>query len=1090
MAWIELGAATNFSFLTGASHPDEMVIGAARADYDAIAIADRNTVAGVVRAHVAAREAKLRTLVGSRIVTTSGFTAIALPQDRAAWGRLTRLLTLGNRRAKKGECHFSLADLIDQMAGFTLIVLAPEDAGDEAFRAELEAFVAAGRSMVPAPLVSLGMDRRFDGRDLERLTRLESLAAALAIPAVAIGNPLMHSPERRPLADVLACIREKKVIDTAGTLLAAHAERRLKPADEMCRLFRGFEHAVEAQNNIAASVRFSLDELRYEYPEEVVTEGEDAATSLRRIALEGAAERYDGAIPPSVMAALEHEFALLAELRYEKYFLTVYDIVRFARSRGIVCQGRGSAANSVVCYCMGITAVDPTRIDLLFERFVSPERREPPDIDVDFEHERREEVIQYIYDRYGRHRAGIAATVISYRGRSAVREVGKAMGLSGDTIDALARTLWGWSTGGPQDDHVRNELGLDPSNPRLRMVLDLTRELIGFPRHLSQHVGGFVITRGPLDELVPIGNAAMPDRTFVEWDKDDLDALGILKIDVLALGMLTCVAGALKMIGEHYDRPMGLADIPPEDPQVYDMICASDTIGVFQIESRAQMQMLPRLRPRSFYDLVIEVAIVRPGPIQGDMVHPYLRRRRGEEPVSFPSRALEVVLGKTLGVPLFQEQAMRIAIVAAGFSPSEADRLRRAMATFRKVGIIHEFGMRLVDGMVANGYEKSFAERCFKQIEGFGEYGFPESHAASFALIVYVSAWIKHHYPDVFLAAILNAQPMGFYAPAQLVRDAKDHGVIVLPPDVNASEWDCTLARVEGPASAGRPFAVRLGLRQISGFPEAAAARISGARHAGGAFRDIEDLKVRAGLSTAILARLADADALGGLKLSRREAGWAARAVRTDTLPLFAGLSEHGPEPQIALPAMPKSEEVVHDYMALRLSLKAHPMSFLRGKDGMGHALGLGSLSGVSNGRSVKIAGLVLVRQRPGTASGVIFMTLEDETGTANVIVWPKVFERFRPQVLTGKVLEIHGRVQREGAVIHVIADRIVNRSGFLAALADADDGVILAGFEGAEARADEVRGGRDDPRQKEIADKSARIERANAILPASRDFH
>jgi error-prone DNA polymerase len=1101
MEWLELAGCTNFSFLRGASHPDEMVLAAKAAGHAGLAVADHNTVAGVVRAHVAAREAGLRLMPGSRLVLRDGLTLVALPHDRPAWGRLTTLLSLGNRRAPKGECHLDAADLVTAAQGLTLIALAPDDHADADFVRGLGQLAGSlDRSLSP---LALGLDRRFAGADLARLAGLDTLARELSLPAVAVGNPLMHAADRRALADVLTCIREGTTLDAAGRQVAAHAERHIKPVAEMVRLFRGFEHAIRAQQDLAAPLRFDLAELAYEYPEEVVTPGETSAQTLRRLALEGAARRHPEGLPEPVRAMLEHELGLIAQMDYEKYFLTVHDIVRFARSRGILCQGRGSAANSVVCWCLGITAVDPTRIDLLFERFVSPERREPPDIDVDFEHERREEVIQYIYTRYGRERAAIAATVITYRGRSAVRDVGKAIGLSADTVDALVRTLWGWSSGGPQDTHVRDELGLDPDAPRLRLTLELTRTLIGFPRHLSQHVGGFVITRSPLEAVVPIGNAAMPDRTFVEWDKDDLDALGILKIDVLALGMLTCVSRALELIGRHHGRPMGLADIPPEDPRVYDMICAADTMGVFQIESRAQMQMLPRLQPRTFYDLVIEVAIVRPGPIQGDMVHPYLRRRRGEEPVEFPSEELRAVLGKTLGVPLFQEQAMRIAIVAAGFSPAEADRLRRAMATFRKVGIIHQFGLRLVDGMVARGYDRDFAERCFRQIEGFGEYGFPESHAASFALIVYASCWLKHHYPDAFLAAILNAQPMGFYAPAQLVRDARDHGVTVREADVNHSDWDCTLE--PDPAPGSRWHAVRLGLRQITGFPEAAAARIAAGR-AGGPYRDLEDLMRRARLTPALVHRLADADAVRSLTLDRRAAGWAARRLVQEELPLFAhaarrtdrperttGASEYGPEPDFTLPQMGLAEHVAHDYATLRLSLKAHPMAFLRTPETLGGALALEGLKTIQGGRRVAVAGLVLVRQRPGTASGVIFMTLEDETGTANIIVWPKVFERFRPVVLGGRVLEVHGRVQREGMVVHVIAERLVDRSGFLGHLLDEGSdplGAIEAGFEGARARADEVARGGQDPRARSEQKAQERSVRARVLLPPSRDFH
>ncbi|MFZ4120549.1 MAG: error-prone DNA polymerase [Caulobacterales bacterium] len=1098
----ELAAATNFSFLRGASHPDEMVLSAKALGLSALGVADRNTLSGVVRAHKCAKEVGLSLLIGARLVTQCGLTAIAYPKDRAAYGQLCRLLTLGNRRAPKGQCWLEVEDLIAHGAGMVWVLFPPD-------------FTACGpdplagwggerlvRGLAAPGSMFLALRRCFGSDDLEDMHRVRTLSRALGVRLLATADPLYHTPERRALADVVCCIREHTTIDQAGFLLAANAERHLHAPQEMARLFAGFEEAIEAQAEVLAQVRFCLDELAYEYPYEITAPGETAMETLRRKTEEGARGRYPSGVPGAVRAALDHEYELIEHLDYAKYFLTVHDIVAFARGQGILCQGRGSAANSVVCYCLGVTAVDPIKVDLLFERFVSPERKEPPDIDVDFEHERREEVIQYIYEKFGRHRAGIAATVICYRGRSAIREVGKAMGLSGDVIEALSRTLWGWSDGGPRDDHVRGELGLDPDAARLRLALDLTRALIGFPRHLSQHVGGFVITRGPLEELCPIGNAAMADRTFIEWDKDDIDTLGILKIDVLALGMLTAVARAFSMIESRYGRALSLADVPPEDPSVYDMICEADTVGVFQIESRAQMSMLPRLKPRAFYDLVIEVAIVRPGPIQGDMVHPYLRRREGREPVRFPSKALEKVLGKTLGVPLFQEQAMRIAIVAAGFTPAEADKLRRAMATFRKVGIIHQFGTKLVEGMVANGYERDFAERCFKQIEGFGEYGFPESHAASFALIVYVSAWLKKHYPEVFCAALLNAQPMGFYAPAQLVRDARQHGVEVLAVDVNWSDWDTEL---EGEAPiqdsmktdelalpeacggrAHRALPVRLGLRQITGFSEADAAKILAARAAGGKFQSVEDLRRRARLSPAVLAKLAHADAFRSIGLDRRAALWDAKAQCADDTPLFRALSDFGPEEDPHLPVMALCEHVAHDYARVKLSLKAHPMAFFRESFAAQGSVRSDHLATAANGRRLEIAGLVLVRQRPGSAKGVIFMTLEDEVGVANVIVWPKAFERFRPVVLGGRLISVFGKLQREGKVIHVIADRIVNHSHLLADLSDGAADLSLAGL----ARADEARNPREDPRQAALMREHMQAERAAKILPASRDFH
>jgi len=1101
----ELAAASNFSFLRGASHPDEMVLQAKALGLAAIGIADRNTCAGLVRAHAAAKEAGIRFLPGVRLVAEEGLEAIAYPQDRAAYGRLCRLLTRGNRRAPKGQCWFSLAELAAHAEGLLLVLLPQRRRGPppQEETALLRRFVGAAPDR---SALFLALTRTFGPGDLERLHHLERLAGELGLAPLAVQDALYHHPGRRALADVLHCIRTHTTIDAAGLELEANAERHLKPPAEMARLFKGHEQAIANQATLLERARFSLDELRYEYPDEVVSPGETPMQSLVRLTWEGAAERFPGGVPEKVRAAIAHEFALIAQLDYAKYFLTVRELVRFARARGILCQGRGSAANSAVCYCLGVTAVNPAEIDLLFERFISAERNEPPDIDVDFEHERREEVIQHIYDTYGRHRAGIAATVITYRGKSAIREVGKALGLSADTVEALAKTLWGWSARGVDAAHVAGELGLDPSAPRLRLALELSAELIGFPRHLSPHVGGFVITRGPLEELVPIGNAAMPERTFIEWDKDDLDALGLLKIDVLALGMLTAIARSFEMLRETYGVDLDLARLPREDPAVYDMICEADTVGVFQIESRAQMSMLPRLKPRCFYDLVIEVAIVRPGPIQGDMVHPYLRRREGLEPVAFPSKALEEVLGKTLGVPLFQEQAMRIAIVAAGFTPAEADKLRRAMATFRKAGIIHQFGLRLVEGMVERGYTRDFAERCFRQIEGFGEYGFPESHAASFAHLVYVSAWIKRHWPEVFCAALLNAQPMGFYAPAQLVRDAKAHGVAVLPPDVNFSDWDCVL---EGAAVGNeetpliRPLRshplpqgrqdwhtrrpVRLGLRLIKGFSEADAARLMAAREAGGPFRSLEDLRRRARLSPAALEKLAHADAFRSLGVDRRRALWEAHALKGEDVPLFQSLSDFGPEADPALPEMPLCEHVVHDYARLQLSLKAHPLAFLRAAFAARGVVRAVDLERLPGGKRLEVAGLVLVRQRPGSASGVIFITLEDETGTANLIVWPKVFERFRKVVLGARLLRARGRLQKEGRVIHLVCEELIEESHQLAALTQGEVSLTQEGL----ARADEVRGGvciesRAIGQQR----RDARAARLAKILPKSRDFH
>jgi error-prone DNA polymerase len=838
----------------------------------------------------------------------------------------------------------------------------------------------------------------------------------------------MHSPARRRLQDVLTCIRHHVTLDEAGYLLHPNAERHLKSPAEMLRLFRGHEALVERSLEIVERCSFSLDELRYDYPVDPVPEGSCPQAEMERLTWAGAAERYPGGVPEKVEAQIRHEFELIGQLGYAPYFLTVHDIVRFSRAQGILCQGRGSAANSAVCYCLGITAVDPSRADLLFERFVSAERDEPPDIDVDFEHERREEVIQYIYAKYGRERAGLTATVISYRAKSAIREVGKAFGLSEDVTGRLAGSIWGRSSSAVEEERVAEE-GLDLGDPRLKMAIALAEELIGFPRHLSQHVGGFVITEGPLSALCPIENAAMEDRTVIEWDKDDIDALGILKIDVLALGMLSCVRKGFDLLRAHYGLDYNLATLPAEDPAVYSMLSRADSVGVFQVESRAQMTMLPRLKPRDFYDLVIEVAIVRPGPIQGDMVHPYLRRRDGLETVDYPSPELRRVLEKTLGVPLFQEQAMQIAIVAAGFTPTESDGLRRAMATFRRSGTIQLYRQKLIDGMIANGYERDFAERCFRQIEGFGEYGFPESHAASFALLVYVSAWLKRHYPEVFACAILNSQPMGFYAPAQLVRDAREHGVTVRPVDVNHSDWDNTLEPIRA-----REHALRLGFREIKGFREEDAARLVAARGSGnrGGYATPDELWKRAGIPAAALQKLAEADAFGSMGLNRRAALWAVRGLdRDEPLPLFAAARQR--EAEVILPEAGIGEEVIADYASLRMSLKDHPLRLLRPRlrGTTPHHL----LQNHDHGAKVTVAGLSLVRQRPGSAKGVIFITLEDEFSVSNLIVRPPVFETYRRAVMAGRLLIATGRLQKEGPVIHVMTDSLIDATWMLADL-------------------------------------------------------
>ncbi|MEM9049629.1 MAG: error-prone DNA polymerase [Pseudomonadota bacterium] len=925
MGFAELCVTTNFTFLTGASHAEEMAARAADLGLTAIAVADRNSVAGVVRAHAALKELAREgrpvpeLIPGARLVLETGEEITALPTDRGAWARLTRLLTLGKRRAEKGGCRLTLDDLLEGGAGLILLLhpgpvaVPPQDRPDPRR-------VGAALAARFAGNVFLAARPHYDGQDRARFARL----AGWDLPMVATAAPLMHHAARRQLADVLSAIREGVTVEALGRRAQANGERRLRGEAEMRQVFAGHADAVDRAGAIAERCRFRLPELSYEYPDEVLA-GEAPQARLERLTAEGLAWRYPDGAPARVQAMIAEELALIGKLAYAPYFLTVHDIVAFARSRGILCQGRGSAANSVVCYALGITSVSPEIGTMVFARFVSEARDEPPDIDVDFEHERREEVIQHIYERYGRHRAGLCATVIHYRGKRAIREVGKAMGLSGDVIAALSSQIWGWGSSGVEDARLR-EIGLDPADKRLQLTLDLCSQIQGFPRHLSQHVGGFIITAGRLDALVPIENAAMEDRTVIEWDKDDIDSLGILKIDVLSLGMLTCLRKAFDLIEMHHGTRYSLATLPPEDPTVYDMLCAADSIGVFQVESRAQMNFLPRMRPRCFYDLVIEVAIVRPGPIQGDMVHPYLRRRRGEEAVSFPSDALGAVLGKTLGVPLFQEQAMQIAIVGAGFSPEEADRLRRALATFRKTGTIGSFRERFLDGMARNGYEADFAERCFSQIEGFAEYGFPESHAASFALLVYASAWIKHHHPGIFACALLNAQPMGFYAPAQIIRDARAHEVEVRPVDINLSYWD----NVMEPDGTGG-LALRLGFRQIKAMREEEAVWITAAR--GNGYPDVEAVWRRAGTPPHLLTVLAEADAFAGLGIARRDALWAARAISGDApLPLFAGdLDGEGlVEPPVALPQPTEGEAVVEDYLALRLTLRAHPLALLR----------------------------------------------------------------------------------------------------------------------------------------------------------------
>ncbi|MGH1426134.1 MAG: error-prone DNA polymerase [Pseudooceanicola sp.] len=950
----ELCITSNFTFLTGASHPEDYVLRAAELGITAIAITDTNSVAGIVRAHAAAREVGRkvaerqafdaahgligppappgcpapppmivpRLIAGAQMTFTDGPDVTLLAETRAGWGRLCRLISRGRLRAEKGDCLLRLADLAeigtDGLQGMIHLPMG-SDAPDRDAAATTRLI-----ALLPGRLHLL-MSPRYDGQDGMRFASLAQTAARLGLPTLASARPIMHHARRRRMADVLTAIRTGTRVDALGRAALANAEQRLRSGREMRRIFADHPAALDNASALAARLTFSLDELRYEYPSEIA-DGETPADRLARLAHAGLKWRYPHGTTQRVRDLLAHELTLIGKLKYEPYFLTVHDIVQFARSRGILCQGRGSAANSVVCYCLGVTEVSPEVGTMVFERFVSEARDEPPDIDVDFEHERREEVIQHIYTRYGRHRAGLCATVVHYRGKRAIREVGTAMGLTRDTISALSSQLWGFFAAGSLEDQRMREIGLDPGDPRLKQTMQLVHEIEGFPRHLSQHVGGFIITEGRLDELVPIENATMEDRTVICWDKDDIDTLGILKVDVLALGMLSCIRKAFDLLADHEGLDHRLATLPPEDPRVYDMLCRADTIGVFQVESRAQMNFLPRMRPRCFYDLVIEVAIIRPGPIQGDMVHPYIRRRNGEEEVQFPSDDLGKVLGKTLGVPLFQEQAMQIAIIGAGFTPEEADRLRRSLATFKKHGNVSEFHTRFMRGMKKNGYDTDFSERCFSQIEGFGAYGFPESHAASFALLVYASAWIKCHHPAVFACALLNSQPMGFYAPAQIVRDAREHGVVVRPVDINASYWDNTLERTDTGA-----LALRLGLRQIRGMAEDEADWIAAAR--GNGYRSVADVWRRAGISPAMLERLAEADAFATLNLTRRAALWAAKALAPGRdLPLFSGdIDGEGiTEPTAHLPQMTLGEEVVEDFVAMRLSLRAHPLSLLR----------------------------------------------------------------------------------------------------------------------------------------------------------------
>jgi error-prone DNA polymerase len=1203
--YAELQVTTNFSFLRGASHAEDLVEQAIELGLSAIAVTDRNSLAGIVRAHVAAKADEkrpgLRLVIGVRLDLEDAPSLLLYPKDRAAYGRLCRLLSEGQLRAEKGKCTLRLEDVAKYAEGQVFIALPPDDwswreAADECqpskqpqkatllpfevrgssgsppprgdpspsregengsllsprfFRSErqdqsreqasatqrdpcqarvhgeretLETSLRRIRAAVGGAPLYLAASHAYRGDDLARIAALSALGERCGTPIVATNDVLYHHPDCRPLQDVVTCIRKKTTLNEAGLRLEANAERHLKSPDEMAALFRGHERALERTLDIVEACQFSLDELKYEYPDEPVPPGKTPQEHLVDLAWKGADGCFPDGIPEKVRESLDKELALISELQFAPYFLTVHDIVAFARSKGILCQGRGSAANSVVCYCLGVTAVNPIEVDLLFERFISSARLEPPDIDVDFEHERREEVIQWIYQRYGRDRAGLTATVISYRSRSAIRDVAKVFGLSEDTISALAGMVWGVDGSGvPPDRYVRGA-GLDPRDPTLVAAMRLAQQLLGFPRHLSQHVGGFVLTRGPLIEVVPIGNAAMADRTFIEWDKDDIAALKLMKVDVLALGMLTCVRKAFDLIEKHHGRKYTLADVPRDDGDTYDMLCRADSIGVFQVESRAQMNMLPRLKPRVFYDLVIEVAIVRPGPIQGDMVHPYLRRRSGIEEEVYPSPALEHgppnelrdILGKTKGVPLFQEQAMRIAMIAARFDDREVNDLRRAMATFRRVGTIGLLEEKMISRMVARGYDKEFATRCFSQIKGFGEYGFPESHAASFALLVYVSAWIKCHFPDVFACALLNSQPMGFYAPAQIVRDAREHNVEIRDVDINLSDWDSTL---ENDPQGGMP-ALRLGLRLVDGLsekevheiPEEAESKkprrrrkahaqtlIPPSKEDRGKFQSASDAARRSGIP--MLERLAAADAFRSLGLDRRQALWDVKALaNAPPLPLFAWgeARDTGDEAEVRLPEMALSEHVVNDYQTLRLSLKAHPLSFLRENFRKEGVLSCEDLRQAKDGAWVRVAGVVLVRQRPGSGN-VVFMTIEDETGIANTIIWPKMLEKYRKVVMTARLILVEGRMQKQkeehADIIHVVSTRLTDQSDLLLRLSEwaADMSVPLA-------NADEVV--RPDPGSARSSRKEERVHprfsrepkprhpRNVRIIPKSRDFH
>jgi error-prone DNA polymerase len=1033
--YAELQVTSHFSFLRGASSCEELFAHAAYLGIEVLAITDRNSLAGMVRAYEAAKASGIRLIVGCRLDLAEGISLLIYPTDRPAYARLCRLLSLGKQRGGKGQCHLGWADVVAYGEGL-IAVLLPDEA-DESGAFNLRRL---RQEFGDRAYMALTLRRR--PNDQLRLHDLANLAVRHGVRSMVTNDVLFHARERRILQDVVTCIRHGCTIDDAGFRRERSADRYLKRPEEMHRLFQRYPEALARTIEIAERCKFSLDELSYQYPQEALILGLTAQQALAKLTWEGARERYPDGVPSEVTTSLKHELTLIERLQYAPYFLTVNSIVRFARSQGILCQGRGSAANSAVCYVLGITSIDPARNDLLFERFVSEERREPPDIDVDFEHERREIVMQWVFETYGRDHAALCSTVIRYRIKGALRDVGKALGFSEDVITLLNAQVRGWSEEGVDPKYAK-ELNLNLEDRRLKLAIDLARELIGTPRHLSQHPGGFVLTRDRLDELVPIEPAAMEKRQVIEWDKDDIDVLKFMKVDCLALGMLSCMKRGFDLLKHHKGITLDLATIPAEDPRTYAMICKADTLGTFQIESRAQMAMLPRIKPRTFYDLVIEVAIVRPGPIQGDMVHPYLRRREDKEAIVYPKPELEKVLGKTLGVPLFQEQAMRVAIECAGFTATEADQLRRSMATFKSTGGVSHFRDKLVNGMVANGYERIFAENTFKQLEGFGSYGFPESHAASFALIAYASSWLKCHHPDVFCAALLNAQPMGFYAPAQIVRDAAEHGVEIRPVCINASRWDCSLE----PTDQDDRFAVRLGLRMVNGLANTHAAKLIAMR-GDCPFASVDDTWRRAGVPAAALVQIAEADGFRpSLHQARREALWALKGLRDEPLALFAAAAAREAdeaiveqtEPDFTLRPMTGGREVVEDYVHTGLSLRAHPMSFLRDEFRRRKLITCEQAMRAPDNQWLETAGIVLVRQKPGSAKGVMFITIEDETGIANLVIWPNLYEKQRRIILTSGMIAVYGRIQREGEVVHLIAHRLSDLSAELASVGERD---------------------------------------------------